>query len=90
MGRFLWAGGAVVTAAAAFGAWWAATSPAFWAGLSAIAAGALWKAVGPFLAKLFRSSPETQEAARRALREALPPSMPGRKRGGPRGGGRNG
>ena len=90
MKRFLWIGGAVVLAAAAFGAWWAATSPAFWASLSAMAVGAIWKAVGPFLAAAFRSSPETREASQRRSRESLPPVQPGKKRPGPRGGGRNG
>lgn len=73
MNKWLWLGGAAVAAAAALGTWWAATSPAFWAGLSAIAVGAIWKAVGPFLRAAFHASTETIKAAKKRTREGIEP-----------------
>lgn len=65
---FLWAIGAVIFAVAAFAVYQAFQSPAFVAGLSALAAAAAWKAVRPILV-----TPETkadrasrQQAYRRA------------------------
>lgn len=48
---WLWALAAVTLVAAAGGVYFAAQSPAFVAGLSALAAGAAWKAIRPVVTK---------------------------------------
>ena len=48
---WLWLAAAVVLAAAAFGVWYAFQRPEFVAGLTAVAAGALWKALRPRLGR---------------------------------------
>lgn len=56
---WLWALAAVTLVAAAAGVWFAAQSPTFVAGLTALAVGAAWKAVAP--AVLRRMPPELEK-----------------------------
>ncbi|MEN6302240.1 MAG: hypothetical protein ABFD96_05905 [Armatimonadia bacterium] len=57
--RWGWLVGAVLLAAAALSVWFAFRSPEFVAGLTAIAAGAAWRALAP---KVAQQMPEEEEA----------------------------
>ena len=63
---FLWAIGAVILAVAAFAVYQAFQSPAFVAGLSALAAGAAWKAIKPVITR--RNPPEIEQRMAECVR----------------------
>jgi hypothetical protein len=69
--KWLWIAAAIIVLAAAAGVWFAFQRPDFVAGLTAVAAGALWKALGPNLLK--RKSPEEEAIDRQRVREGLSP-----------------
>ena len=78
MKTLVWLAGGLLFVAAAVSVFWAFQSPDFVAGLAAIAAAAIWRAVSPALARDF--SP--QHAAK--VREATRRNEPLSSRTGPR------
>lgn len=77
--RWLWLAGALLLAIAAAATWFAFHDPRFVAGLSAIAAAALWKAVTPML-KPKDFTPEQLEK----IRQGKDPFRKGHDEGGHR------
>ena len=66
----LWASGAVLLAVTAFGLYMAAQSPTFVAGLSALAAAAVWKAIKPAITKpMSEDEAKARDAATRQGRD---------------------
>ena len=84
MKTLVWLAGGALFVAAALSVFWAFRSPDFVAGLAAIGAAAVWKALSPALARDF--SPEHAAKVREATRrgEPLPsrigPRHPGEQR----------
>ena len=74
MKTLVWLAGGALFVAAALSVFWAFRSPDFVAGLAAIGAAAIWKAVSPALAPDF--SPQHAAKVRQATRRNEP--MPGR------------
>jgi len=68
-----WLVAALLLAVAGGSVWYAFHSPGFVAGLSALAAGAFWKAIAPAILK---SSPETQAEAKRRTDQGEGPITP--------------
>lgn len=66
MRALTWLVAAALLGVAAISVYWAFQSPTFVAGLSALAAGAVWKAVAPAVAK--RNSPEIEARMRDCVR----------------------
>lgn len=66
--RWLWIGGAVLLGIGAVSVYLAFQSPTFVAGLTALAAGAVWKALAPAVAQ--RMTPEQEAEFHKATRRA--------------------
>jgi len=77
----LWLGGAVILGVAAISVYWAFQSPTFVAGLTALAAGAVWKALAPAIAK--RMTLEDEAAWQAAERAGRGDEFMRRRRGAP-------
>lgn len=71
--RWLWLGGGLLLAVAAAATWFALQRPDFVAGLAAVAAGAIWKAVAPAL--LRRKPPDEEALWRRSVLEGEDPGI---------------